>query len=308
MRRTSMPAAGSEPLRTHDPVSLKLGPYIYGARHRGNGVEYSVSDGQQTVALPMGWAFGDGSVGQSYLYERKGGFEEVRFSYYRGLGAFARTPFHSIQPVARLENALGRPLTEEETVKCFACHTTAAITKEGFNPKRLIEGVTCESCHGPGADHVAAMKSGLDVGTGLILNPARLSPVASVDFCGACHRTWWDVKEMGKVGVFNVRFPPSRLVMSRCWGKGDARLTCAACHDAHKPVVRGAAAYDAACLNCHVKGAGAKTDPAHPGPACPKATKECSSCHMPKYEVDEVHFQYTDHMIRVVKPGEAFPE
>jgi hypothetical protein len=31
----------------------------------------------------------------------------------------------------------------------------------------------------------------------LIMNPSRLDPVESVDFCGACHRTWEDVVTNG---------------------------------------------------------------------------------------------------------------
>jgi hypothetical protein len=29
---------------------------------------------------------------------------------------------------------------------------------------------------------------------------------------------------------------------------------------------------------------------------------------MPKYEVPDMHYKYTDHRIRIVKAGEAFPE
>ena len=44
-------------------------------------------------------------------------------------------------------------------------------------------------------------------------NLSRLDPVDPVDFCGACRRTWEDVvaKGFAGVGVYNVRFTPSRL-------------------------------------------------------------------------------------------------
>jgi hypothetical protein len=51
-------------------------------------------------------------------------------------------------------------------------------------------------------------------GTLQILNPRSFSPVASVDFCGACYRTWADVYEM-QVGV--PGFQPYRLEESKCW-------------------------------------------------------------------------------------------
>jgi hypothetical protein len=55
------------------------------------------------------------------------------------------------------------------------------------------------------------MKSGMgEQGEAMIMNPRRLDPVDSVDFCGACHRTWEDVVANGftGVGVYNVRFAP----------------------------------------------------------------------------------------------------
>src|SRR5438552_3186239 len=72
----------------------------------------------------------------------------------------------------------------------------------------------CQNCHN------------LKTGNQLTLNPARLNPIDSVDFCGACHRTSWDVRLGGMTGISTVRFQPYRLEKSRCWGKGDARLTC----------------------------------------------------------------------------------
>ena len=43
------------------------------------------------------------------------------------------------------------------------------------------------------------------------------------------------------------------------------------------------------------------------GTSCPVADKNCTSCHMPKIEIKAAHFNFTDHYIRIVKPGEKFP-
>jgi len=152
---------------------------------------------------------------------------------------------------------------------------------------------------------VAVKKAGVEAGAGLIMNPGRLEPADQVDFCGACHTAWWDVKLLGTTGLPNVRFQPYRLENSRCWGKGDARLTCVACHDPHRPLVRDAAFYDQRCMSCHVA-AGAKPTADHPGRPCPKSTKDCVTCHMPKYEAPDMHFEYTDHQIRIAQPGAPF--
>ena len=168
-----------------------------------------------------------------------------------------------------------------------------------------MPGVTCEACHGPGADHVAAMKADVEGGEGFIMNPAHLDRTASVDFCGSCHLTWVDVELGGAMGSPTVRFPAYRLQNSRCWEKGDARITCVACHDPHRPLVRDAAYYDQKCLGCHVSGVGTRPTQDHPGKACPQSDHNCASCHMPKQNAVSSHNRFTDHDIRVVRAGEA---
>jgi hypothetical protein len=139
---------------------------------------------------------------------------ESRISFIRGLG-FAITPG---QPEVVPDFATGRPIPEADQVLCFGCHTTASSGNGHFDPSQLMKGVSCEGCHGPGAGHVSLAESGSET-PGLIFNPTHLTPSQSVDFCGACHRTWWDV-----VGKYNdvgaVRFPAYRLEGSRCWGEG----------------------------------------------------------------------------------------
>jgi hypothetical protein len=108
-----------------------------------------------------------------------------------------------------------------------------------------------------------------------------------------------------EVGVTTVLAVPYRLEKSRCWGNGDARITCVACHDPHRPLVQDAADYDRHCLSCHVK-KGSQPTADHPGTACATGTEKCATCHMRKYEVQGMHYNFTDHMIRVVKPGERF--
>jgi len=168
--------------------------------------------------------------------------------------------------------------------------------------------VSCEACHGPGLAHAAAMKT--DTSTQLqIVSPARFKPAKAVDFCGACHGSPRDVVLAGTVGRMTVRFPAYRLVKSRCWGtNGDARLTCFACHDPHQPLQRDAAAYDVACLRCHANGGAASENSRAHQAACPVAKSQCTSCHMPKVNIAEMHYDFTDHNIRIVKANAPFPD
>jgi hypothetical protein len=141
-----------------------------------------------------------------------------------------------------------------------------------------------------------------------VFNSAHLNPVEAVEFCGACHGSWWDVKLAGVKGVSTTRSAPYRLVTSKCWGKGDQRLECTACHDPHAPLQTEAGAYDNTCLNCHLRAPGETLSATHRGRACPVATKNCTSCHMPKVYVPEMHDAFTDHRIRIIKAGAPFPE
>ncbi len=308
MARASTPAATSNALRSHDRLSFELPPYIYQIARTGTGPVYSVSDVTHSISEPLLWAFGLGESGETYVFKRNGIFYESRLSYFSALQGLDFTPGAPRTPSSNLEEALGRRMPDPEPRHCFACHNTASSTSGRFDPDNGIPGVTCEACHGPGSNHVAAMKAGqIQKGLRSVLNPGSLAPVDSVDFCGACHRTMMDVGLSGKHGILNLRFQPYRLEASRCWGKGDARITCIACHDPHQPRERNLESYDVRCLRCHqLKGAATEAKADHPGSACPVSANNCVSCHMPKYEMPGIHFKFTDHQIRIVKKGDSY--
>ncbi len=300
-------AANTEILRSHEKLTGELSPYRYEIAQGATGRAYSVSDGSQTASAQLEWAFGIAHKGQTYLYSRDGAYYESRVSFYKTLQSLALTTGHLSASPASIDAALGRRMDSSETEHCFGCHTSGSKVAGRFDPAHATPGVTCEQCHGPGAKHVAAMKAGrIDDGRRAILNPRKLSAVASVDFCGACHRTWADVLQTEVTGVANVRFQPYRLESSKCWGRGDVRLACYTCHDPHQPLVTETASYDSKCLSCHVtKQTGKLSD--HPGTACPVATSNCASCHMPKVEVPSMHAPFTDHRIRIVRDAAAYP-
>ncbi len=307
MAQTVTRASSSKLLANH-PLKYKLGPYVYQAAQDGRTATFSVTDGAVSFSAPLQWAFGI-RMGQSFLFEKNGGIYMAPLTYYPEAGVWDFTVDQPHSVPESLDRAVGRLLSDNEVRGCFNCHNTASTTNDRFDPERSIPGVTCEACHGPGADHVSAVKAGLaEQGTTMILNPRHLNPVESIDFCGACHRTWWDVTLSGSTGMKSVRFPPYRIQNSRCWGKGDARLTCVACHNPHRPLDRDAASYDQHCLSCHVNSAGAKTTADHPGAACPAARKDCVSCHMPKARVEDIPVEFTDHQIRVVRRNDPIPK
>ena len=308
MAHAAVRAENSEVFGKHDSLELQLGPYHYELQKLAGKASLKVSDAKASLSLPLLWGFGNGRMGQTYISEQNGSYYESHVSFYVATQSLDITPGQSRAIPGNLESAAGRRMSPEEAKLCFGCHTTASAIKGQFDPDALVAGVACEACHGPGLNHVAAENSGApEPGDSLILNPARLDRIDSVDFCGACHRTWEDVLTSGNLGIFNVRFAPYRLENSECWKQGDKRISCIACHDPHKPLSHDAGSYDSVCLQCHSKPATQQNIAQVPA-VCPVATKECVTCHMPKYEPPGLHSSFTDHWIRIVRAREPYPE
>jgi len=303
MFQTGKHGSQSTVLNAHPALDFHEGEYNAGIRLTEEGAIYSVSDGRLSTVLRASWAFGSPQKGQTYLLQQDKAYYESRLSYFVNIDGLDVTLGQPASVPPDLESAKGRKLQADELRRCFGCHTTASMASGAFSPEDAMAGVTCEACHGPGARHVERMKAGQSGrAPGSIFDPGSLSPVESVDFCGACHRTWADVVEMpGSQGVLKIRSQPYRLEQSRCWGeKGDARLTCVACHDPHQPLVRVAEAYDPKCLACHSQRA-AQGSPGQANSVCKVATRGCVTCHMPQYPVAQVHGSFTDHQIRIVQ-------
>jgi hypothetical protein len=304
MARTASPAGESDALAAHRTLTFHLGHYAYEIATGGQESTYTVTDGERSASAPLTWAFGAGKVGQSYLFDRQGQLYESRVTYFSTLQGLDFTPGRTVSAASDFEQAMARRVGNDEARRCFGCHTTASSTEGKLDRGALIPGITCEACHGPGREHVVAMREGrLDDGRRMIMDPRKLNPIELVDFCGACHATWWDIALTGDKGVLALRSQPYRLESSACWGAGagDARLNCTACHDPHQPLVKDPLTYDRRCLSCHLS-AGDQAPRGRTGRACKVGTEGCVTCHMPKYEVPEMHFSFTDHQIRVQPP------
>jgi hypothetical protein len=293
-----------EILRKHPLLTFEDGPYTYRITHAGGASTYSISDGHQTISEPILWAFGQGEAGQTYVIRHNGTLYETRVSFFADTQKLDITIGYPHVTPHSLEEAIGHEQAEQSARLCFGCHSTAAVSGSRLQLDQLTPGVTCEGCHYAGADHLAAVQRG-DKANPHIFNPGKLNAGDLSDFCGSCHRSGLQVVLMHSEGINTVRFQPYRLSNSRCYDPEDARISCIACHDPHQTVVRNSAFYDGKCLACH--GAVAKSAATPHPKTCPVAKRDCSSCHMPKYDLPGGHFKFTDHMIRVARPGEPYP-
>ncbi len=294
-------------LKAHPKLSFRLGPYAYRMVRQGNESVYSVSDGTRAISVPLLWAFGRGEAGQTYLFRYRGAYYQSLVSFYNDTQRLDITLGAPRGQPPSLALALGARLTEQGARLCIVCHTTGAMIGDQFHPRRAVPGVHCEACHGPGGQHLAALEADrIAQAKTAIFNPGKLSPARLDDFCGDCHRSWMKVELMGLRGIRNVRFQPYRLELSHCWSANDPRISCLACHNPHQPLETRAAFYNSKCLACHLV-RGEQPDAQHPGRACPVSANNCISCHMPKYQLPGGHFAFTDHDIRVVRPGAPYP-
>jgi hypothetical protein len=308
MGHASERAADCEILKARPPLTFTDGPYTYRITREGDTSLYKVSDGKRELSVPVLYCFGQGAAAQTYVLRHDGVYYESRVSYYSALGGLDLTINHPRASPPSLEDALGRRMSDEAARGCFACHTTGASPPARFEPERLSPGVSCEACHGPGERHVAAARA-KNLKDPLIYNPSELDGLdLSQEFCAACHQGFDAVMALdGQGGAANIRFQPYRIFNSRAHLLNDKRMSCTACHDPHGPLERDEAFYDSKCAACHLTTAKEQKTRERNAPPCPVATHGCANCHMPKVELPSMHYKFTDHWIRIAKPGAPVP-
>ena len=286
----------------HPLLTTTLGKYSYRIERQGNQSNYSVTDGTQTVTMPIRWAMGASSaIGQTYILEKDGQLYESRVSFFRELQGLGPTLGSAGSMPADINDAAGRLMSQDDKLKCFGCHATEAAHGLELTLEKLQPGVTCNHCHSDVALHMASALENDSQPAPAKTNLPSHSAEDTANFCGQCHRTWADIAMQPNPSIANVRFQPYRLTGSKCFDADDPRIGCLACHDPHKEVQTNPSDYDAQCKACHSAGGkpGAKR--------CSVANDKCVTCHMPKLDLPGAHFKFSDHRIRIVKPNVPYP-
>jgi len=275
------------------------------------------------------WILGSGDHARTYLYQTPAGeIFQLPLAWYSQEKSWGMAPGFDR---ADHDGVLRRVRRE-----CLFCHTSYPDVPVGADaygapqvfPSHLPEGIGCQRCHGPGADHVWLAMGGIGVREEIrasIFNPGKQAAGRRDEVCMSCHLqpavalsglrrfgrgdfsfrpgepladylVQVDVDEANRLPAerFEINHHPYRLRQSLCFVASGGALSCLTCHDPHRriPAEDRAAHFRAACLTCH-----------RPHSAQAADRSDCVYCHMPKRRTqDVIHAVMTDHLIRR-RPG-----
>lgn len=309
MRHAMEPEGANPPLAAHPALAVQLNGYSYTVQTKDGHSTYTVSDGHDSLTLPIRWIFGQRA--QTWVLEKDGRSYESLVSYFPRENALGTTPGDDRIKPHNLTEAMGRELASSETLHCFDCHATNATAGLKLTLDKLTPGLDCERCHVGAQQHMAdAIHDNFKT---VPQHLRRMNADETSNFCGQCHRTWETVVRNHWKGPAFVRFQPYRLQNSKCFIGNDPRISCIACHDPHQPASHDQAYYDAKCGACHsashpsVKATAGGNSAPETAKSCPVGKANCVGCHMPKVELPGGHATFTDHQIRIVHPGDPYP-
>ena len=184
------------------------------------------------------------------------------------------------------ETAFGRVLTPNLEQECLSCHPAPRTLGT-----RVETGVACESCHGPGQPHLAALRAhSRDLG---ILNPDKLPNAERMRPCSQCHAGSGFVEDPMAENLL-ISDQVTALKNSECWRQSAGEITCTNCHNPHQDAPRSVvvARSEKTCLRCH---SAAVTN--HAGLCAVNRVSGCVGCHLPNQIRGAFHL--ADHWIRV---------
>ena len=171
---------------THYSMSVRDGSYYQRRWQIGfDGKETNVEE------MKIDFVIGSGNHARSYLHRTvSGGYIELPLGWYAEKGGYwAMSPgFDAAHPQTR----------RFVSYECVFCHDAYPKIPAGHEAPGeapvfagdLPEGIDCQRCHGPGANHIATAQTALakpgDIRASIV-NPARLTPALRLDLCMQCH-------------------------------------------------------------------------------------------------------------------------
>ncbi len=236
---------------------------------------------------------GSGKIGQTYLFWQGNRLYQLPISYFAQQRRWVNSPGYPDGEVN-----FSRPVVP----RCLECHATyfesASYSSNTYNRDHFVLGISCERCHGPGADHAAYQRAHPNTNDmPYILHPGRLEPQRLIDLCAQCHsgvgiprqqpfsfrpgaplNEYLELdapEEQNKIGVHSTNQLP-RLTKSRCFQLSQT-MTCISCHNPHASERGNLSLFSKRCVACHSThtcGMAAELGDA--------IRTNCIDCHMPR--------------------------
>ena len=267
----------------------------------------------QTRSERIDIVIGSGVHGQSYLYWKGDQLYELPVSYWSDGRQWINSPGFRDGAAD-----FSRPADP----RCMECHVTyiqplsADRLTNRYRKESLVTGISCETCHGPGSDHIARERAGEAAPIGstapAILNPAKFSRDRQIELCSLCHNgarseeispafSYVPGEPLDKhliSGPADAAEHPDvhgdqvgLLKRSRCY-LSSPTMSCSTCHDVHA-AERPDVAYSARCLTCHQwQSCGISKSMG------PKIANDCIDCHMPKEQTAAIVSETAHKVVR----------
>ena len=203
---------------------------------------------------------------------------------------------------------------------CSSCHSTHVqknyhSTTDSFKTTYKEINVACESCHGPGRNHINAIKSG---NTDPYQKGIALSPEEKTNNCGTCHARRTMLENNGDPDhEFLNRYFPQTLNAAFYEGDGQIKeedfvygsflsskmhrnhVTCVNCHNPHSGQLK--AQGNNLCLQCHEN---TYSTSKHTHHAENSTGAQCINCHMDGKTYMGNDYR-RDHSFRIPRPDQS---
>lgn len=266
-------------------------------KREGRPFQAAYLDGAEQAARRMDMVIGSGTMGQSFLSWRRRSLYQLPITWFSAAHTWSNSPGFPPFPI------FDRVITS----RCMECHTgyTQVVSQPGVEPEKfdrnkILFGVGCERCHGPGAAHVAYHTANPEEKVARhITRTTTLSRQQSLDACALCHGgrlqkttpSFSFVTGDRLADHFEVDSTPpdpqhidvhgnqyGLLRASKCFLKSNT-LTCNSCHNSHQNERGNTALFSSRCMTCHQPQSGHFcTNTRLPGA---QLQSNCIDCHMP---------------------------
>lgn len=274
-------------------------PLVAVAVEKRNDIFYQVEyvNGAEKVSRPIDITVGSGKRGQTFMYWNKNKLVQLPLTYFTPINQWTNSPGFSNRVV------FNRPITS----RCLECHSTyfnvisaPEAPIDEFSNSKIIYGVDCEKCHGPGAMHVDFhAKNPNEKVAKYIINPKSLTRQQNLDNCRLCHGgkltktkpsfsflvgdklpDYFSIDStmpnIAEIDVHGNQY--GMMAASKCFKSSE--MTCNTCHNSHQNETGQKSVFSQRCVSCHTEQQNNFCKEKNINNEIKK--QNCIDCHMPE--------------------------